>query len=418
MAKNIIPFETLVSDLHGPDWQKCCDAARLLGQSRDPRAVEVLLPDLHDPDWRVRRNAVQALGALRLPQCVKPLLEALGDRTNTVRQRALVGLGRIKDPQAIPALLDALLHGTSSYVIDAAFHALKKFGRKAGPSVAETLKAHPRPDLIDLLVEIKATDQTELLINLADQGQPPFRVRALSALGRIGDQRAIDYLINHLTNDDLQIQAAVIRALGQLGAVQVLPQLLDLLQGDELHGPHADVNHAVCEAFQLIAGIAGELEAAFPGKFPTFYTFGVSASLPEALSGLGNEQFQKLNKLLADMEDRVEWTGKSLQLPPETVQKLSDQTWKFGAMLQDSRDARAERIKLLIGLLKSDGPHRRAAAALTLPWYSDASALPPLEAAASESDPLVQKAAKWAHAALKKYLSDRNLSDGHLPYEI
>ena len=60
MPKVEIPFETLVADLHGTDWTKRCDAARMLGQSKDPRAVDVLLPDLKDPNWKVRRNAAQA----------------------------------------------------------------------------------------------------------------------------------------------------------------------------------------------------------------------------------------------------------------------------------------------------------------------------------------------------------------------
>src|ERR671927_1920972 len=86
MPKVDIPIETLIEQLHGEDWMMRCDAARLLGQSRDPRAVDALLPDLGDSDWRVRRNAAQALGALRDKRAVEPLIQALNDRTMTVRQ--------------------------------------------------------------------------------------------------------------------------------------------------------------------------------------------------------------------------------------------------------------------------------------------------------------------------------------------
>lgn len=50
MPNETIPFETLAADLHGSDWTKRYDAARLLGQSKDPRAVALLIPDLKDPD--------------------------------------------------------------------------------------------------------------------------------------------------------------------------------------------------------------------------------------------------------------------------------------------------------------------------------------------------------------------------------
>jgi len=65
MAKAEIDVESLIQKLHSDDWMARCDAARLLGQSRDPRAVDALLPDLNDSDWRVRRNAAWAFHALQ-----------------------------------------------------------------------------------------------------------------------------------------------------------------------------------------------------------------------------------------------------------------------------------------------------------------------------------------------------------------
>ena len=54
MPKDTLPpSEILIEQLHGTDWTARCNAARLLGQSRDPRTVDALLPDLEDKDWRV-----------------------------------------------------------------------------------------------------------------------------------------------------------------------------------------------------------------------------------------------------------------------------------------------------------------------------------------------------------------------------
>ena len=90
MPKFDMSLDTLAQQLHSADWTTRCDAARLLGLSGNPRAVEVLLPDLSDSDWRVRRNAAQALGTLRDPRATEPLMERLKDKTRTVRQRAIV----------------------------------------------------------------------------------------------------------------------------------------------------------------------------------------------------------------------------------------------------------------------------------------------------------------------------------------
>src|ERR1043165_4372304 len=148
MSKTDIPVETLIEQLHGEDWTARCDAARLLGQSRDPRAVEALLPDLNDSDWRVRRNAAQALGALGDQRVVEPLIQALKDRTMTVRQRAIVALGRIKDIQALPALLDILLENRhESYDAN---NAIRKFGKKALPEIARAFERNNNQQLMIL----------------------------------------------------------------------------------------------------------------------------------------------------------------------------------------------------------------------------------------------------------------------------
>ena len=83
------PVELLIEQLHSADWTARCDAARLLGQTRDPRAVDALLPDLNDGDWRVRRNAAQALGALRDPRAVEPLSRLVHDPDETAHAAAV-----------------------------------------------------------------------------------------------------------------------------------------------------------------------------------------------------------------------------------------------------------------------------------------------------------------------------------------
>ena len=404
MPKVDIPIETLISDLHGTDWQKRCDAARLLGQSRDPRAVEALLPDLQHKDWRVRRNAAQALGALKTPRAVVPLLEILKDRTATVRERAAVALGRIKDSETIPALIEALVE-QNGHVNQGAYQAIKKFGRKAGPHLVEALKIKPNIYLVELLGESKYEAQSELFITLAGDSNPVMRQKALIALGKTGDQRAIDFLMDTLEHDEVETQIIAVQALGPLQVTKAIPLMLDLLQTAHLHGPLSGLYHAITEAFQGMAGINKEVENAFPGKFPMMFgTSGASTGLPEMMGLLGDNNFQKLNQILADAESRAENLDKALNVPPEILQHFADQTWKFGAMFADARDARTEQVKVLIELLKSESSLKRAAAALSLPWYTDPQAVQPLEQAMQAEDETVRRASAWAHAALKNML--------------
>jgi HEAT repeat protein len=414
MNESTSSFETLVADLHGPDWEKRCDAARLLGLSRDMRAVDTLLPDLQDRDWRVRRNAVQALGALKTPRAVEPLLQALNDRTQTVRQRAAVALGRIKDPAAIPALVQVLLESEYSAAGEAAFQALKKFGRLAGPHVLEALRRDANLYLIDLLPGTRVPGQAGVLIELAGHKNVHVRRKAIEALGKIQEPEALAFLTRALDSDDPTTKVLAIQSLSKLGAMQALPKILDLLRPGGLYGPSSGVHHAVAEAFQQMSGVKAELEQVFPGRYPDVFSITHSpASLPEVVGSLGEEHFEKLNQMLASMEKRMQETASLLNLPPELVNSFSERTWSFGALFADARDARAERVKLLIGLLASDSALKRAAAALTLAWYVDASAVGPLEEAAHDADPMVRKSAEWALGTLLEAL--RGKGDAETP---
>ena len=404
MPKADIPVETLLEQLHSTDWTTRCDAARLLGQSRDPRAVDALLPDLYDSDWRVRRNAAQALGALRDKRAVEPLIQTLKDRTMTVRQRAVVALGRIKDPRALPALLEVLLEGKrESY--DAS-KAIKKFGKKALPEMAKAFERTNDPQIMMLLIQMRYEGSFELLLKLLESQNPSQRLIAIQELGKLGNKNAVSYLIRQLQDHNPMIQGEAVRALGALGAIETVPDLLDMLIDDELYGPRSNIYHAVTEAFQLFSGATAEIKNAFPGNYPEMFNIGgAPVSMPEAMGLLGNSQSHLLNQALSRLQTGTPKPVEIPGIPSEVINKaFEDMAWKFGVMFADARDANQERVKRLTELLKSDSSLTRSASALTLPWYSNETSLPALEQATRDPDEIVRKAATWAFHALQKTL--------------
>jgi len=405
MPKIDIPFETLIADLHGSDWTKRCDAARLLGQSKDSRAADALLPDLKDPNWKVRRNAAQALGALKSTEALDGLLGALKDRTATVRQRAAVALGRIKDPQAIPALVEAVIEEDAKgfHVNEGAYQAVRKFKKKAGPALAERLKTRPNIYLVELLADSKYEASLDLFATLLGSSDPAMRRAVLTAFGKFGDPRAVDILTGVLESGDVETQVLAIQGLGKLRALQAAPRLLDLLQDNQLFGPHAGIHRAVCDAFQEFSGIKKNLADAFPrNSKPLFNIAGAQTDLAGMMGILGNDGFQKLNQALSEMESRAGEASKKSNLPPEAMQNMMDQTWKFGAMFADAHDAKVAQVKSLIELLNSESPLIRTAAVLSLPWYMDAQILDHIEDAMQDEDEMVKRASTWAYTMLKK----------------
>ena len=83
-------------------------AARALGECKDPQAVAPLIKALTDPQPDVRFWAAWALGAIKDPRSAAPLIAAFNDADAEVRYRVAEALGELKSRQAEDALSLAL----------------------------------------------------------------------------------------------------------------------------------------------------------------------------------------------------------------------------------------------------------------------------------------------------------------------
>ena len=147
------------------------DAARALGEARDPRTINALVTALKkDRDGDVRAAVEEALVNIGSPalDSLKPLLK---DQSWRVRRRAVRTIGRIKDPAAIDSLIQAIKTDDDCYV--------KKF--------------------------------------------------AARSLGEIKDDRAVEYLCNALKEGNVQIIAGAYRFFlrrGEVGTEGILVKAL------------------------------------------------------------------------------------------------------------------------------------------------------------------------------------------------
>lgn len=83
-------------------------AAAVLGDLKDPRALQPLVAALSHPDPRVRSQSCFALGELRDPVAIEPLLQATRDPEHEVRviaSTALNGMGTVALAVSVAALL-------------------------------------------------------------------------------------------------------------------------------------------------------------------------------------------------------------------------------------------------------------------------------------------------------------------------
>jgi len=134
-------------------------AAYLLGQAKNPRAVQPLIEALADfdksvreqamlalskigkaaiepladamkePKWEVRYRAAEALGKIADEKAVQPLIQGLKDNRDHVRYMAVKGLHELRDSEAIDPMI-ILLKDENTYVRSMAVHALGALGGK------------------------------------------------------------------------------------------------------------------------------------------------------------------------------------------------------------------------------------------------------------------------------------------------
>ncbi len=101
-------------------------AAYLLGQARNPRAIEPLVHALADFDKSVREQAMLALSTLG-KAAIEPLSEAMKEPKWETRYRAAEALGMIADAKAVQPLIQGL-RDNRDHVRYMAAKGLREFG--------------------------------------------------------------------------------------------------------------------------------------------------------------------------------------------------------------------------------------------------------------------------------------------------
>ncbi|MEG3224138.1 MAG: PBS lyase [Methanobacteriales archaeon Met13] len=223
-----------------PDEEVRWKAAWALGEIGSPQATEVLIQALKDNSWTVRRHAANSLGIIGDQDAVPPLMKALEDKDWHVRKYAAVALGKMKDEVAIPFLLKAL-EDKDWHVRKYAAVALGKMKDEVAiPFLLEALEDE------DADVRWKAGSS---LVSMGDLAVPSLikkfkkgnwhtRGRAAEILGKIGDERALQPLMDSLTPGKFRdkhrhVRGKAAEALGRIGDKKSLEILQRVYNEDE-----------------------------------------------------------------------------------------------------------------------------------------------------------------------------------------
>jgi HEAT repeat protein len=186
--------------------------------------------------WRERAFAAELLGRVGNAKAVPTLLETVqATRTEDadVREIALRALARIADPRAVEPLVEAL-QSAEAWLAPRIADILTRHGELVvDPLISffERPTRHPaRPWAANVLGELRAQRAFSALSRGLDDPDDDVRAKSASALGRLGDSRALGYLLDHLLGDPAPfVRSRIAAALGQFDDPVVTDRLIRAL---------------------------------------------------------------------------------------------------------------------------------------------------------------------------------------------
>jgi HEAT repeat protein len=262
--------------------------------------------------WRDRAFAAELLGRVGSAKAVLALLEtvqATQTEDSDVREIALRALARIADPGAVGPLVDALSEAEVWLAPRIADILTRHGDLVVDPLIALLGEANRNPArawAANVLGEIRAPRAFPALVRALDDPADEVRAKSATALGRLGDSRAVSHLLDHLLTDPAPfVRARIASTLGQFHGPEVVDRLVRAL-GDSAWW----VRMRGVEALEQIGSVAeGPLVVALDDPDPEIRTraavalerLGVPANLVQVVENgeVGTDASQTLTRLAA-----------------------------------------------------------------------------------------------------------------------
>jgi HEAT repeat protein/tRNA A-37 threonylcarbamoyl transferase component Bud32 len=208
----------IVGMLRDPEIEVQNKAVDVVVKANHPETIKYLVDVLKDENEYARRAAVEVLNVVGTSKSVKYLLEVIADSDWWVRTRAADALGKIGGPRVVDAVL-ALIKDENQDIRRAAIEILNQ--TKDERAVAQLIEATRDPDwwvserAVDALAEIGSSKALPRFIDML-QGEVKSLPTVIRAIGKIGDQKALESLLPLLSRPENEIKVEAIAALAKL----------------------------------------------------------------------------------------------------------------------------------------------------------------------------------------------------------
>jgi HEAT repeat protein len=204
--KKVMPLiETCSSD----DIDVRVKAIIALGKMRDPKSIATLIKLLKNKKKTAsRKYAAEALGRIGDVCAVAPLIEALSSDEKDVRNAAADALGELGDKTAVAPLIQVLSHHKDWAAIEALGKLGDQRAIEPLLNVlqAKDNYSYIITAALKALTHLESMIPVDRIINALEHPSTEAQLWAVEALGRLGDKSAADPLIKTLEQQHMHIE--------------------------------------------------------------------------------------------------------------------------------------------------------------------------------------------------------------------
>ncbi len=210
-----------------------------LRQSKNKSVSPLLIKSLNDSDPLIRKFSVDLLAARKEYGAVTCIIEKLKDPDIRVIMSALISLGELGDIKAIDDIAMMLKDDSPFFYFIrlGAIDALAKMGnRKAVKYLIDAIKEDDillMRSMIEALIQIDPYSAVEPLIEILNDKTSLCRDQAIEFLGLLGDEKATEHLLNILKEEDMELKICAVQALSKTGKEECILPLAELYKEAE-----------------------------------------------------------------------------------------------------------------------------------------------------------------------------------------
>jgi len=227
-------FQDELANLQSPNVKTRVKAAKALGASQRPEAVQPLVDAVRDPEVKVRKAIVQALRSLRSIATVDGLLAGLTDEEKDIRSSSMDGVIELYvSAEKYGPIIGVFKGGSRPSTPDPVTPPETKVVRAVEARLRDE-EPSIRQRAVYMLGILEIEESVEVIARALPDMNQDVRNEVVLALGRIGGEVAGQALIRALADSSKDTRRRVMEALGRMRyqpAARALMSIWDANQG-------------------------------------------------------------------------------------------------------------------------------------------------------------------------------------------